>query len=584
MLAILIACVLVGILTFYQVHTQGLFGSLIMAVLSIVAALISLNYFEQLSDLLSGLGLALFGPRTISLMGLFIISLLLLRELFDRLVQGNMNFPLIVDRVGSVLFGLVASLVSVGMIAIGIQSLPIPQVFLMFDRYPDLADSQADRTIFPNVDGFVLGLASQASDYCFAGSSNFSQVHPDMLRQLYLNRIALDPASRREAAADSLAITSAYVLGQEMAGLTDGIPILADRGGCLIAVRASISMGAGGKKNRGAGDVDGKIRCTLGNFRLVGYDRTDRHGEGYSVYPLGVLKPGGRFVDAIGLDKGKVFSDRGVMDLVFDWPAEVEKVSPLFLEFKGTARADLPAASVLAAAGPSGSAFDSAKTAQRADMKLAGGAEAGYHCDWLGIVSSGGALPYDELVFPTSDQLASASADGKLAVLQQPDGADSKYLSGHVFLPIPTKDTGPRDRPPLYIPDGYAMVVLHITATPAMSMGTVPLPVLVGADGTEYLHAGWSFSGNIGKTRCVEFAYSVTELDTASGRLKRPFPRKSFLTSKNAKASKIALFYLVRRDQQAVGILAARMRTGGAAAQVTWTFADDVEAVTIPGL
>ena len=61
MIAILILCVVVGGLVYYQVFTQGLFSTLIMAVLSLVSAVIALNYYEPLATLLNDLGLANFG-------------------------------------------------------------------------------------------------------------------------------------------------------------------------------------------------------------------------------------------------------------------------------------------------------------------------------------------------------------------------------------------------------------------------------------------------------------------------------------------------------------------------------------------
>ena len=70
-----------------------------------------------------------------------------------------------------VLCGLVSSLVVVGMIALGFQMLPISAKFITFDRCPELNDSSEDRNLFPNVDGFVVGLMNVASNSCFAGEN-----------------------------------------------------------------------------------------------------------------------------------------------------------------------------------------------------------------------------------------------------------------------------------------------------------------------------------------------------------------------------------------------------------------------------
>ena len=75
MLAILIVLALVGLLTFYQAFTQGLFSTFVMAVLCVVSALVAFNYFELLAPLL-GRGLAkmklgLMGGEATSLLVLF---------------------------------------------------------------------------------------------------------------------------------------------------------------------------------------------------------------------------------------------------------------------------------------------------------------------------------------------------------------------------------------------------------------------------------------------------------------------------------------------------------------------------------
>ena len=142
MLAVLLSCIAVVLITYLQVFKQGLFSAMIHAGLAIVAALIALNWFEPLAAVLTGIGLASLGPQTIALMALFILSLLILRELADRLIRGNMNFPLLVDRLGATFFALVGSLVAVGIALIGLQMLPIQPKFLWFDRFAD--DNEGD--------------------------------------------------------------------------------------------------------------------------------------------------------------------------------------------------------------------------------------------------------------------------------------------------------------------------------------------------------------------------------------------------------------------------------------------------------
>ena len=91
MIAIVVFLILTGTLIYVQVSKQGLFSNLIMAVLSVVSAMISFNYYELLATKLVTAGLAV-GAQGVALLLIFFVSLLLLREIFDHVIRGNMNF------------------------------------------------------------------------------------------------------------------------------------------------------------------------------------------------------------------------------------------------------------------------------------------------------------------------------------------------------------------------------------------------------------------------------------------------------------------------------------------------------------
>jgi len=373
MLAILVVCLLICVLTYYQIFKQGLFSSLLMAVLSICAALIALNYFELLAAKLVEWGLGSYGPQAISLLGLFIVSLLVLREISDRVIRGNMNFSLLTERIGAAVFGLVASLVIVGMIVLGFQLLPIGAKFLMYDRFEtDKKHFQQASGLFPGPDAFVLSVMQQASEYCFRGKGAFGREHPDFLRELYANRLVLDPGSRQEASKGALRLTGPTALMGDQIDtferrlrrkatrtkkaqyeITPGKRYFCADGETLIHLKVRVLAGSDNKKNRRARDKDGKVRFTMGSFRLVGYG--DSAEVGVARYPLGFYKE--RFVDKKGrgyekglfpltLDKGLTQSGDVTVDLVFSWPHKKTDSSqlgpkPLYLEFKRSVRVAL---------------------------------------------------------------------------------------------------------------------------------------------------------------------------------------------------------------------------------------------------
>ena len=344
MLAIAIVCAIIAILTYYQVFQQGLFSALIMAVLSMVAAVVALNYFEVLAALLQRIGLQSYAPHSVCLVGTFTLCLLGLREVADRLIPGNMNFPMIIDRLGGAFFSLVASMTIAGVIALGFQALPINAKFLTYNRQPNLQDLNDAKGLFPNPDRFVASLMTQVSKYCFAGTTGFAQPHPDFVQELYMNRLALDPGSRREAASNAIKIINAQLVTGNLRDDKGSLIESADE--VLVRVKIAIKSGSDTRKgDSGARDADGVIRFALGNVRLVGYTDGDpaQQGPGLSRYPLGVFAANNsRVVERMTLDAGKFYKAASAQaEFLFAWPADMKKHPVRFIEFKRSARAKI---------------------------------------------------------------------------------------------------------------------------------------------------------------------------------------------------------------------------------------------------
>ena len=357
MLASLFACILIVLLTYYQVFKQGLFSSLINAIVAIIAALVAFNYFEPLSAVLIKVKLASYGPQAIAFFLLFTLSMLIMRELTDRLIRGNMNFSLLFERVGGAVFGFVASMVVVGTVVLGFQLLPIGSEFLMFDRYgSDRERFEEGSGMFPYADSFVLSIVNHVSANSFSGPRRFNQDHPDFLRELYADRLVLDPGSRREAAKDSIRIRETRIidLSSDFAiRVASTAEVMPSPNKAILGVKVLIRVGTNDDDDRGARDVDGHIRIVMGNFRLVGYDTDDRTKPSFVSYPLGTIASGqsGRVTgyDKLALDKGRTRKGDVKMELLFHWPcdnrgeAPVLNPRPLFLEFRRSVRVAFPA-------------------------------------------------------------------------------------------------------------------------------------------------------------------------------------------------------------------------------------------------
>src|SRR4051812_33781152 len=119
----IIVILIIG-LTAYLHYVQGLLSGLISAVLALLATGIAMGYYEPMAEWLSG-GKRNDQSQGYCLIGLFTLTYLVGRILFDKFIPGNVRMPFIADKVGAVLCGVVTGMCGAGVIAIAIQSMPL---------------------------------------------------------------------------------------------------------------------------------------------------------------------------------------------------------------------------------------------------------------------------------------------------------------------------------------------------------------------------------------------------------------------------------------------------------------------------
>lgn len=581
MWAIVIVCLAIAVLTFYQMQTQGFFSTVIMAGDSMLAAFVALNYYEKLAALLFDVGLPDFGLGCITLLGLFSFTLLILRMITDRLVGGNMNFPLLVDRIGSAIFGWIASMIIVGMVMIGFQHVAVPATFFGYNRYPNLAKLEDERGLFPGPDRFVLSLLDHASSFSFSGKTAFFHHHPDLLQELYLNRIVPNnhEGSRSEAAYNALKLVDARLIDTPVHDLESGESIDVPAGETLLALRLEITSGSG-KETPGASDVDGKIRFALGDFRVVGYEQDLARAVGYSRYPIGFLKPTGAIIDAVPLDVGKILTTSSrQIDLLFQWPSNVKKISPLYVEFKRTARADIPFAGKLADAQlPLDRLYDASTTATQAELRRTTISQNSFPLQKLVVVSPG-RQPLEDMIIPTNaiferaERTSDESIDEGIRHLQiEP----TEYTLGDMNS----------ERLDLYVPDGFCLVYFTVKRISSSGGGYVP-PVLVDVFGNRHRSVGFSLLGALGGNDVSEFAYSSFndqdgELESGAVVTKR-FPSDIKTLRQGGVFNRLTQFYLIAQKEVPVGLLGVQFRSRGDDGTF-WLPSEDIDVVLVPAL
>ncbi len=375
------AVVLILAMTFYQGLT-GLFSAAITCILTVLSAALAFGLHEDLynSFLVSrnpdrGAGIAL--------VSVFVIALLLLRNLYDRIITGNLHFPVMVDRIGGGVFGFVTSMIIVGVLAAGTQMLGFPTSFLGFSRFDLLDDggnplslqpqneretlkdvlARADltraqfrrRNLWLSPDGFTVGLVSYLSGHALAGQTPLADVYPDFLGRLHRGRYNPLGQARITVPPDSLRLAAMWKLpegrvpdscrlfervrekdkdtGKTIIRLKHVPP---DRHARPLYCRLSVDAGA-----RDDGQL---LRFSTEQIRLVG--RQGRGGPVVEYYPAAIsdenISP--QPLVLVGPAEGHVLKARegNQFDVAFLIPGERE-FEPLFIEYKMTARVPVEA-------------------------------------------------------------------------------------------------------------------------------------------------------------------------------------------------------------------------------------------------
>jgi|SRR5581483_5339710 len=219
----LILLALVGIIAYFH-FTQGLFTATISAILAVFAAMMAVSYFEPLAQMLLKAGLT-ESASAVAIILIFAVAYFVPRLLFDMLVPGNIRVPVLLDKIGAAVMGVIVGLFATGVLAIAMQALPFSQSIGMFTRYStvgdrpvtyvlnnrnndgvvsdQLKDEQAfspddESHLILRQDELVLGLANKLSSpgASLEGDRQLASIHPDYLQELFADRIGIQVGAK----------------------------------------------------------------------------------------------------------------------------------------------------------------------------------------------------------------------------------------------------------------------------------------------------------------------------------------------------------------------------------------------------
>src|SRR5690242_163612 len=103
-----IIVILIILAVAYFQYAQGFFSATLSAVCAVFAALIAFSFYEPLVNTVLQ-GKMADQSHSLALVVLFALSYVILRVIFDKAVPGNIAVPLLVDKVGAGLMGVVTA-------------------------------------------------------------------------------------------------------------------------------------------------------------------------------------------------------------------------------------------------------------------------------------------------------------------------------------------------------------------------------------------------------------------------------------------------------------------------------------------
>ena len=350
MILTIILVVMVLAVAFFH-YTQGIFSATLSAMISILAAVLAFSYHEVIVESFLG-GRFANAAHAISLIVLFSVLYFLLRYAFDAMVPGNVRFPVIVDKVGGAVMGLIAGVFAGGIVAIAAQYMPFMPNVAGYARYtvddgmvvipaeavgrravdsevwdrlktesPGKLDKGDEQAMFLPMDDIVVGTVSHLSDGgSLAWDRPLDSTHPNFLQELFAQRLGIQTGATRVAMPTAVTSVELFRVDslerrdheyKELRGRPlETTPLKPNQNQVLLIVRMMFA--------RPATDKDGLVRFSPGSVRLVARQGSGADAEWVNYFPVGTVDDAKflygsppddfLFVDSKSADRGADFA------------------------------------------------------------------------------------------------------------------------------------------------------------------------------------------------------------------------------------------------------------------------------------
>jgi uncharacterized membrane protein required for colicin V production len=118
----------------YALTSEGLWGSALMFFNVLFGALVAFNFYEPLATLLDRTGINWGFSDTLCMLGLFCVTVLVLRMTTETLAPAMVRFPMPIYHLGRLIFGLGGAVITVAVIILAFHAAPVhKKIFTVVD-------------------------------------------------------------------------------------------------------------------------------------------------------------------------------------------------------------------------------------------------------------------------------------------------------------------------------------------------------------------------------------------------------------------------------------------------------------------
>ncbi len=118
----------------YALTSEGLWGAALMFFNVLFGALVAFNFYEPLATLLDRTGINWGFSDTLCMLGLFCVTVLLLRMTTETIGPAMVRFPMPIYHIGRLIFGVGGAVITVAVIILAFHAAPVhKKIFTVVD-------------------------------------------------------------------------------------------------------------------------------------------------------------------------------------------------------------------------------------------------------------------------------------------------------------------------------------------------------------------------------------------------------------------------------------------------------------------